>query len=104
MTKGGSDTSEKTSHWIQVNCSSSKGPFKLCIRTCQLGRTILEQSFVYESDGQVIVYRRPGEQYAQCNFLTKESFGGGSIMVWIGISLDVATELVVLDRGNLNAH
>jgi hypothetical protein len=61
-------------------------------------------SFVYESDGQVIVYRRPGEQYAQCNFLTKESFGGGSIMVWIGISLDVATELVVLDRGNLNAH
>jgi hypothetical protein len=25
-------------------------------------------------------------------------------MVWIGISLDVATELVVLDRRNLNAH
>jgi hypothetical protein len=50
------------------------------------------------------VYRRSGEQYAQCNFVTKESFGGGSIMVWIGISLDVATELVVLDRGNLNAH
>jgi hypothetical protein len=59
---------------------------------------------LYESDGQVIVYRRLGEQYAQCNFDTKESFGGGSIMVWIGISLDVATELVVLDRRNLNAH
>jgi hypothetical protein len=51
----------------------------------------------------VIGYRRPGEQYAQCN-VTKESFGGGSIMVWIGIFLDVATELVVLDRRNLNAH
>jgi hypothetical protein len=25
-------------------------------------------------------------------------------MIWIGISLDVATELVVLDRRNLNAH
>jgi hypothetical protein len=25
-------------------------------------------------------------------------------MVWIGISLDVVTEFVVLDRGNLNAH
>jgi hypothetical protein len=25
-------------------------------------------------------------------------------MVWIGISLDVATELVVLHRRNLNAH
>jgi hypothetical protein len=25
-------------------------------------------------------------------------------MVWIGISLDVATELVVLVRRNLNAH
>jgi hypothetical protein len=50
------------------------------------------------------VYRRPGEQYAQCNFVTKESFGGGSMMVWIAISLDVATELVVLDRCNLNAH
>jgi hypothetical protein len=33
-----------------------------------------------------------------------KSFGGGSIMVWIRISLDVATELVVLDRRNLNAH
>jgi hypothetical protein len=26
------------------------------------------------------------------------------MMVWIAISLDVATELVVLDRCNLNAH
>jgi hypothetical protein len=52
----------------------------------------------------VYSYRRPGEQYVQGNFVTKESFGGGSIMVWIGISLDVATELVVLDRRNLNAH
>jgi hypothetical protein len=59
---------------------------------------------LYESDGRVIVFRPPGEQYVQCNFVTKESFGGGSIMVWIGISLDVATELVVLDRRNLNAH
>jgi transposase len=31
---------------------------------------------LYESDGQVIMYRRPGEQYVQCNFVTKESFGG----------------------------
>jgi hypothetical protein len=36
--------------------------------------------------------------------LLKKSFGGGSIMVWIGISLDVVTEFVVLDRGNSNAH
>jgi hypothetical protein len=31
-------------------------------------------------------------------------FWGRSIMVWEGISLDAATELVVSDRGNLNAH
>jgi transposase len=44
-TKGGSDTSEKTSYWTQVNCSPSEELLKLCIRTCQLGRTRLGQSF-----------------------------------------------------------
>jgi hypothetical protein len=42
-------------------------------------------------DGRVMVNRRSGERYAQCNFVTKESFGGGSIMVRGGISLDAAT-------------
>jgi hypothetical protein len=34
---------------------------------------------------------RTGERYAQ-------SFGGGSIMVWAGISSDAATELVILGK------
>ena len=50
---------------------------------------------LYNNDRRVRVYRRPGERYAQCNILSRVSYGGGSVMVWGGISLQARTELVV---------
>jgi hypothetical protein len=50
------------------------------------------------------VYRRPGERYAPCNIVGTVQFGGGSVLVWGGISLEARTELVVLSGRALNAH
>jgi hypothetical protein len=46
------------------------------------------------------VYRRPGERYVQCNITQTVSYGGGSIMVWGGISLEGRTELVIVNQGS----
>ncbi|RZC39656.1 hypothetical protein BDFB_014320, partial [Asbolus verrucosus] len=51
------------------------------------------------SDGRQKVWRRPGERFAQCNIVPRVSFGGGSIMVWGGISMEARTELVVVNGG-----
>lgn len=56
------------------------------------------------NDRRERVYRRNGERFAQCNFAQTDSFGGGSIMIWGGISLDGRTDLVVLQNGTLNAE
>jgi hypothetical protein len=64
-----------------------------------------ESRFVYKHN------RREGKEYgdveerrySQCNFTPKVPFGGGSIMVWGGIGLGARTELVIVDRGTLNA-
>lgn len=48
------------------------------------------------SDGRQRVYRRPGERYAQCCIEETVSYGGGSIMVWGGISLAARTDLVIV--------
>lgn len=53
-------------------------------------------------DGRVKVWRRPGERYADCCIDRVTAFGGGSIMVWGGISIIGKTRLVIVD-GNLNA-
>lgn len=59
---------------------------------------------LYTCDRRVRVFRRPNERYAQCNFMNTTLFGGGSVMVWGGISLTGRTDLVVLNNGNLNAE
>lgn len=58
---------------------------------------------LYHCDRRSLVYRRPHERYARCNFLNTTGFGGGSIMVWGGISLTARTDLVVVDNGAMNA-
>uniref|UniRef100_A0A8C7T9Q2 Transposase Tc1-like domain-containing protein n=1 Tax=Oncorhynchus mykiss TaxID=8022 RepID=A0A8C7T9Q2_ONCMY len=49
------------------------------------------------------VWRRGGERSAACNILQHDRFGGGSVMVWGGISLGGCTALHVLARGSLTA-
>uniref|UniRef100_A0A8C7R382 Transposase Tc1-like domain-containing protein n=1 Tax=Oncorhynchus mykiss TaxID=8022 RepID=A0A8C7R382_ONCMY len=49
------------------------------------------------------VWRRCGERSAACNILQHDRFGGGSVMVWGGISLGGHTALHVLARGSLTA-
>lgn len=55
-------------------------------------------------DGRVRVWRRPGERYLDCTVDERVPFGGGSIMVWGGISLNGRTELVVIREGSMTAR
>lgn len=54
-------------------------------------------------DGRQRVWRRSGERYDQGMFSERTSFGGGSVMVWAGISLEARTELCLLQRHSLDA-
>ncbi|KAI4886029.1 hypothetical protein NFI96_024196, partial [Prochilodus magdalenae] len=49
------------------------------------------------------LWRRRGECYAACNIIQHDWFGGGSVMVWGGISLEGSTDLYRLDNGTLTA-
>ncbi|KAI4891335.1 hypothetical protein NFI96_008906, partial [Prochilodus magdalenae] len=49
------------------------------------------------------LWRRRGECYAACNIIQHYRFGGGSVMVWGGISLEGRTDLYRLDHGTLTA-
>jgi hypothetical protein len=54
-------------------------------------------------DGQICVYRGRNERYTKAWTLEWDRFGGGgSFMVWGGVSQHYQTELVVI-AGNLNA-
>ncbi|KAI4899343.1 hypothetical protein NFI96_003900 [Prochilodus magdalenae] len=48
-------------------------------------------------------WSRCGECYAVCNIIQHDWFGGGSVMVWGGISLEGHTDLHRLDNGTLTA-
>ena len=49
------------------------------------------------------VWRRSGQRSANCNILEHDRFGGPSVMVWGGISLEGRTDLYVLAGGTMNA-
>ncbi|KAI4900201.1 hypothetical protein NFI96_017677, partial [Prochilodus magdalenae] len=49
------------------------------------------------------LWRRRGECYAACNIIQHDWFGGGSVMVWGGISLEGRTDLYRLGNGTLTA-
>lgn len=50
---------------------------------------------LHGNDRRARVYRLPGERFAQCCF----AFGGGSCMMWAGISLEGKTALVFVPGG-----
>lgn len=53
-------------------------------------------------DGRIYAYRRRNERYTEACTLERDRFGGGgSVMVWGGVSQHHRTELVVI-AGNLN--
>ena len=54
-------------------------------------------------DGRRRVWRRRGERFADCCIQRKTPYGGGSIMIWAGISQRGKTRLVIVD-GNLNGQ
>ena len=58
---------------------------------------------LHHADGRVRVYRRQGERLNDNCILESEAYGGGSLMVWGGISFGGRTELVFID-GNLNSQ
>ena len=49
------------------------------------------------------VWRRRNERFADCCIAQHDRFGGGSVMVWAGVSYDHRTDLVIVN-GNLNAN
>lgn len=54
---------------------------------------------LHGNDRRGRVYRRPGERFAQCCFAETVAYGGGSCMMWAGISLEGKTELVFVPGG-----
>ena len=59
---------------------------------------------IHQGDGSVGVYRRRNEHYADWFLLEWDCFGGGgSVLVWVGITHGFHTNLVVIE-GNLIAQ
>lgn len=57
----------------------------------------------YQNDGRRLVWRRPGERYAECCVRQSDRWGGCGVMVWAGVSSNFRTPLVVIN-GNLTAR
>ena len=54
-------------------------------------------------DGRVRVFRRRGERFRENCVLRHDRYGGGSLMVWTGITAHWRTDLVFIN-GTLNAQ
>ena len=52
---------------------------------------------LYRADGRQRVYRRNGESYRDNCLVERDRFGGGALMVWVGISYGHRTPLVFID-------
>ena len=52
---------------------------------------------LWKLEGRVKVWRRRGERYADCCTDGVTAFGGGSVMVWGGISITGKTRLVIIE-------
>lgn len=55
------------------------------------------------ADGRVRAYRRRGERNSANCVVQVDKYGGGSLLVWAGVSMHTRTPIVPI-RGNLNAR
>ena len=55
------------------------------------------------TDRRSRVWRIPNERFAPVCMAEHDRFGGGSVMVWVGISAQGKTDLHVIDNGTLTA-
>ena len=55
------------------------------------------------TDRRARVWRMPNERFATVCVAEHDRFGGGSVMVWAGISAQGKTDLHVIDNGTLTA-
>ena len=54
-----------------------------------------------EADGRMCVWRRQCERLGSTYIVQRDRYGGGNVLVWIGISNSGKTELKTI-RDNLN--
>ena len=99
-----------SSCWLDPHTPPSCSPEGVCQRTpelasspfwCLLLFTDESRLNLSGSDGRVRLWRSTGERYQAWNIVQHNRFGGGSVMVWGGISLEGRAHLHVLNRGNL---
>ncbi|PSN32920.1 Transposable element Tcb2 transposase [Blattella germanica] len=50
------------------------------------------------SDGHIRIWRRRGERFDPATIIQHDRFGGGSVMVWAGITIESRTELVIVPQ------
>ena len=53
-------------------------------------------------DGRKRVWRQRNERFKDCCVAEQDQFGGGSVLVWAGISFDGRTDLYVMLNGSGN--
>ncbi|KAG8284281.1 hypothetical protein J6590_108265 [Homalodisca vitripennis] len=59
---------------------------------------------IFGNDGRVRVWRRGNERFINCCLAPRVPFGGGSVLVWGGITMDGRTDLVIIRNGTLTAQ
>uniref|UniRef100_A0A674DDL4 Tc1-like transposase DDE domain-containing protein n=1 Tax=Salmo trutta TaxID=8032 RepID=A0A674DDL4_SALTR len=80
--------------WAQTHCRWTRQDWQKVLFTGE------SRFCLTRGDGQIRVYRQRNERYTEACTLERDR-GGGSVMVWGGVSRHHRTELVVI-AGNLN--
>ena len=66
--------------------------------------SLMSPGFVWTTDRRARVWRMRNERFAEVCIAEYDRYGGGSVMVWAGISAQGKTDLHVIDNGTLMAE
>ena len=66
--------------------------------------SLMSPGFVWTTDRRARVWRMRNERFAEVCIAEYDRYGGGSVMVWAGISTRGKTDLHVIDNGTLMAE